>query len=301
MPEASINDITIAYETIGSEKDRPLLLIAGLSSQMVTWPQDFCRKLADGGHFVIRFDNRDCGLSSKIESGGVPDVEALMIAKQQGQPIEPPYSLSDMAADAVGLVDSLGLDRVHVCGLSMGGMIAQMMAIEYPDRVASMISMLSTTGQPDLPGPTAEAMEAMVSMPPSERSAYIDYLTGVYRAFSGGSAAFDKNVSDTMASQAYDRSFYLTGFPRQMAAIIASGNRKDKLKQVTAPTLVIQGTSDPLLPIEHGLATAEAVPDAKLVLIEGLGHGLAFPALWDQIIAAIGGHTQNAPLVAFDE
>ena len=148
MPEASINDITIAYETIGSENDIPLLLIAGLSSQLVTWPDEFCRRLAAAGHFVIRFDNRDCGLSSKIESGGVPDVEALMVAKQQGQPIDPPYTLSDMAADAVGLLDTLGLDRVHVCGLSMGGMIAQMMAIDFPDRVASMISMMESEERP---------------------------------------------------------------------------------------------------------------------------------------------------------
>jgi len=294
MPKAIVNnDITIEYETIGSQSGRPLLLIAGLSSQMVTWPQDFCRKLADGGHFVIRFDNRDCGLSSKIESGGVPDVEALMIAKQQGQPINPPYTLSDMAADAVGLVDSLDLDRVHVCGLSMGGMIAQMMAVEYPDRVASMTSMMSTTGEPELPGPTPAAIDAMISTPPWERSSYIRYLTGVYRAFAGGSEAFDPETSDTMAAQAYDRSFYLMGFPRQMAAIIACGSRAEKLRQVKAPTLVIQGTSDPLVSIEHGQATADAVPGAKLVLVEELGHGLAFPSLWDQIIAAINSHTQT--------
>lgn len=295
MPEASINDITIAYETIGSDSDRPLLLIAGLSSQMVAWPDEFCRKLADGGHFVIRFDNRDCGLSTRIESGGVPDVEALMVAKLQGQPIDSPYTLSDMAADAVGLLDSLGLDRVHVCGLSMGGMIAQLIAVEYPDRVASMISMLSTTGEPELPGPTPEAIDAMISTPPLERSSYIRYLTGVYRAFAGGSEAFDAEASDTMAAQAYDRSFYLMGFPRQMAAIIACGSRAEKLRQVKAPTLVIQGTCDPLVFIEHGQATADAVPGAKLVLVEGLGHGLAFPSLWDQIISAISSHTQASP------
>jgi pimeloyl-ACP methyl ester carboxylesterase len=294
VPEAKVNDITIAYETIGSEKDRPLLLIAGLTSQMVTWPDAFCSRLADAGHFVIRFDNRDCGLSSKIESGGVPDVQALMADAQAGKPVEAPYSLSDMAADAVGLLDKLGLDRVHVCGLSMGGMIAQLMAVEYPDRVTSLISMMSTTGKPGLPGPTAEAMQAMLSMPPLERSAYVRYLTGVYRAFAGGSEAFDEALSDTIAEQSYDRSFYLMGFTRQMAAIIASGNREEKLAQVAVPTLVIHGTSDPLVPIDHGRATADAIPGAELVLIEQLGHGLTFPALWDEIISAIASHTRSA-------
>ena len=294
MPKASINDIDIAYETIGSEKDRPILLIAGLSSQMVTWPDEFCSRLAAAGHYVIRFDNRDCGLSTKIESGGVPDVEALMIAKKEGKSIDPPYTLSDMAADAIGLLDKLAQDRVHVCGLSMGGMIAQMMAVEFPERVASMISMMSTTGKQDLPGPTAEAMDAMISMPPWERESYIRYLTGVYRAFSGGSEAFDEEVSNTIGGQAYDRCFYLMGFPRQMAAIIASGNREEKLAGVTAPTLVIHGTSDPLVSIDHGRATADAVPGAKLVLVEQLGHGLAFPSLWDEIISTITAHTQAA-------
>jgi pimeloyl-ACP methyl ester carboxylesterase len=261
---------------------------------MVTWPDEFCNRLAADGHFVIRFDNRDCGLSSKIESGGVPDVEALMVAKQQGQPIDPPYTLSDMATDAAGLLDTLGLDQVHVCGLSMGGMIGQMMAVEFPDRVASLISMMSTTGKPELPGPTEEAMEAMISMPPWERESYIRYLTGVYRAFAGGSEAFDEEVSNTIAARAYDRCFYLMGFPRQMAAIIASGSREEKLAGVKAPTLVLHGTSDPLVSVDHGRATANAIPGAKLALIEQLGHGLAFPSLWDEIISTISDHTQAA-------
>jgi pimeloyl-ACP methyl ester carboxylesterase len=294
VPEAEVNDITIAYETIGSENDRPLLLIAGLTSQMVTWPDEFCRRLVAAGHFVIRFDNRDCGLSSKIESGGVPDVEALMADARAGKPVEAPYSLSDMAADAVGLLAILGLDRAHVCGLSMGGMIAQLMAVEYPDRVVSLISMMSTTGRPGLPGPTPEATQAMLSMPPVERGAYVRYLTGVYRAFAGESQAFDAKLSDAVAGQAYDRSFYLMGFARQMAAIMASGNREEKLAQVTAPTLVIHGTSDSLVPPDHGRATADAIPDAELVLIEQLGHGLSFPALWDEIVSAIASHTRVA-------
>lgn len=294
MPEVNVNDLTIAYETIGSENDIPLLLIAGLTSQMVTWPDEFCSRLVDAGHFVIRFDNRDCGLSSKIDSGGVPDVEALMADHHAGKPVEAPYSLSDMAADAVGLLDKLGLDRVHVCGLSMGGMIGQLMAVEYPERVASLISMMSSTGNPGLPEPTPEAAQAMLSMPPRERGDYVRYLTGVYRAFAGGSQAFDEALAKAIAGQAYDRSFYLMGFARQMAAIIASGNREEKLSRVTAPTLVIHGTSDSLVPIDHGRAIAEAIPGAELVSIEQLGHGLTFPALWDEIIAAIASHTRSA-------
>lgn len=287
MPEASVNDITIVYETIGSEIDRPLLLIAGLASQLVTWPDEFCRRLADAGHFVIRFDHRDCGLSSKIESGGIPDIDALMAARQEGKPVDAPYTLSDMAADAVGLLDALPLERAHVCGLSMGGMIAQVMAVEFPERVASLVSMMSSTGAPDLPGPTAEALKAMTSSPPLERGAYIEYLTGVYRAFSGGSQAFDAKTADAIGANVYDRSVYLPGFARHLAAVVATGERTEMLGRISAPTLVIHGTSDPLVPAEHGRATTEAVPGARLVLIDGLGHGLTYPSLWDEIVSAI--------------
>jgi pimeloyl-ACP methyl ester carboxylesterase len=293
VPQAICNGITIEYETIGSDKDRPLLLIAGLASQMVIWPDEFCRRLAAEGHFVIRFDNRDTGLSSKIESGGIPDVASVMAAAQSGQPVAAPYTLSDMAADAVGLMDALGFDRAHVCGLSMGGMIAQTMAIESPGRVASLVSIMSSTGQPGLPGPTPEAMQAMMSVPPWERSAYIRYLKEVYRTFAGGSPAFDGEMAADIAARAYDRSFYLMGFSRQLAAVFASGSRLEALGRVGAPTLVIHGDVDPLVPAEHGRATAAAIPGARFVLIEGLGHGLTFPALWDEMIAAISTHTQN--------
>jgi len=294
VPQAICNDIAIEYETFGSERGRPLLLIAGLASQMVIWPDEFCRRLAGAGHFAIRFDNRDCGLSSKIESGGIPDISAIMNAVQEGRPIAAPYTLSDMADDAVGLMDALGLDRAHVCGLSMGGMIAQTMAIESPDRLASLISVMSTTGQPDLPGPTPEAMQAMVSSPPWERSAYIRYLTGVYRAFSGGSRAFDDRLAADISARAYDRAFYLMSFPRHLAAVFASGSRRDKLRRIDVPTLVIHGDCDPLVPPEHGRATAAAIPGAVFVLVSGLGHGLTFPAVWDEIIAAIADHTLHA-------
>lgn len=285
---------SIYYETMGAENGRPLLLIAGLASQLVSWPEEFCRRLAAAGHFVIRFDNRDCGLSAKMEAAGIPDLAALGAAARGGRPVAAPYRLSEMAADAVRLLDRLGLPRAHICGLSMGGMIAQLMAVEHPERVASLISMMSTTSEPDLPGPSEQAAAAMMSTPPWERGAYVRYLVAVYRAFAGGSPAFDAETAADIAARSYDRSFYPEGFGRQMAAIIADGGRRGRLRQVKAPTLVIHGDCDPLLPIEHGRDTAAAVAGARLLLVAGLGHGLAFPALWDELVAAIAAHTRQA-------
>jgi pimeloyl-ACP methyl ester carboxylesterase len=291
MTRAAANGIDIEYDTFGDRSRSPLLLIMGLSSQMVAWPESFCRKLAQNGHWVLRFDNRDVGLSSKIEGGGVPDLMAAMAAHQQNQSMDAPYTLSDMAADAVGLMDVLHLEKVHVCGLSMGGMIAQVMAIEYPQRILSLISMESSTGDPTLPPAKTRAMEAMLSPPPQDRDGYIQHTADVFRAFSGGSDKFDGILQKELAANSYDRSFYPIGFIRQVAAILASGDRTQSLASVTVPTLVIHGADDPLVPLAHGRATARAIPGAKLLVVEGLGHGIAYPALWDEIVDAIRQHT----------
>jgi len=294
MTRAAANGIDIEYDTFGDRSRSPLLLIMGLSSQMVAWPESFCRKLAQSGHWVLRFDNRDVGLSSKIEGVGVPDLMAAMAAHQQGQPVGAPYTLSDMAADAVGLMDALHLEKAHVCGLSMGGMIAQVMALEYPRRILSLISMESSTGDPTLPPAKTQAMEAMLSPPPQDRDGYIQHAVEVFRAFSGGSDKFDEALARKLASNSYDRSFYPMGFTRQVAAILASGDRSESLASVTAPTLVIHGANDPLVPLAHGRATASAIPGAKLLVVEGLGHGIAYPSLWDEIVVAIMQHTSAA-------
>ncbi len=294
MTRAAANGIDIEYDTFGDRSRSPLLLIMGLSSQMVAWPESFCRKLAQSGHWVLRFDNRDVGLSSKIEGVGVPDLMAAMAAHQQGQPVDAPYTLSDMAADAMGLMDALHLEKAHVCGLSMGGMIAQVMAIEYPRRILSLISMESSTGDPTLPPAKTQAMEAMLSPPPQDRDGYIQHAVEVFRAFSGGSDKFDEILEKELAANSYDRSFYPIGFIRQVAAILASGDRTQSLASVTAPTLVIHGADDPLVPLAHGRATARAIPGAKLLVVEGLGHGIAYPSLWDQIVDAITQHTSGS-------
>jgi pimeloyl-ACP methyl ester carboxylesterase len=292
MSQVHANGIEIEFDTFGKRSDRPLLLIMGLGTQMIAWPDGFCDKLAKEGHFVVRFDNRDSGLSSKMEDAGMPDVMAHIQTVMQGGSIEAPYTLSDMALDAIGLMDFFGLERSHVCGLSMGGMIAQTMAIEHPGRLLSLISMESSTGEVGLPDPSQEAQEAMFSFPPREREANINHRTRVFRVFSGGSDKFDEKVERELSARSYDRCFYPQGFTRQFAAVLASGGRKKALKSVSVPTLVIHGAQDPLVPPEHGRATAEAIPGAKLLVVKGLGHGLSYPDLWDEIVKAVTAHTK---------
>ena len=293
MARITTNGINIEYDTFGDKNSSPLLLIMGLSSQMVAWPDSFCQKLAQSGHWILRFDNRDVGLSSKVESAGVPDLMAAMAAYQQGQPVEAPYTLSDMAADAIGLMDALELEKAHVCGLSMGGMIGQVMAIEYPRRVSSLISLESSTGDPALPPAKPEAMEAMLSPPPQNRDGYLQHTVEVFRSFSGGSDKFDETLQKELSANSYDRFFYPVGFVRQLVAVLASGDRTQSLATVTVPTLVIHGAEDPLVPIGHGRATARAIPGAKLMVVEGLGHGIAYPTLWGEIVDSIAQHTRG--------
>ena len=291
MSVVKANDIDIEYDTIGERAGRPLILIMGLASQLVNWPEQFCLKLAEKGHYVIRFDNRDVGLSTKIEEGGLPDLTQAIEAYEQGQSVNSPYTLSDMAADTVGLMDALQIDRAHICGLSMGGMIAQILACEHPQRTRSIVSLSSSIGDPILPPATPEAMDAMMSTPPRDRAAYLEDSAGVYRAFSSGSDKYDEELQKEISGYAYDRLLYPVGFIRQLAAIWASGHRKKSLAEVSIPTLVIHGTHDALVPVAHGHATADAIPEAKLLVVEGLGHGVAYPALWDEIVDAITEHT----------
>ncbi len=292
MPIAEANGIQIAYETFGSSADPPLVLITGLSTQLVAWPDRFWQMLADAGHFIIRFDNRDVGLSGKMEPLGVPDLERIAQTGCRG--MQPPYTLSDMVADTAGLLDVLGLSAAHICGLSMGGMIAQIMAVEMPARLLSLISLESTTGEPDLPPSTPEAVAAMISKPPIRRQDYIDYQAEVYRAFSGGSPCYDEAVQRGLSARAHDRMFYPNGSARQMAAIFCAPGRRRALSAVTAPTLVIHGDCDTVFPLAHGRDTAKAVPGATLKIVEGLGHGMAYPSLWQDLVSAISCHTKAA-------
>jgi pimeloyl-ACP methyl ester carboxylesterase len=290
VSKATANGIRIEYETSGDPSARPLLLIGGLADQLIHWDDDFCRDLTKLGHYVIRFDNRDAGLSTKFDEAGVPNLATLTGEEKGG----PPYTLDDMADDAVGLLDALGIRKAHICGMSMGGMIAQIVAIRHPSRVLSLISICSTTGDKDLPPPQPEVRELLLAPAPREREAHIEYMLLLFKAMAGRGFAFDEEWSRMITARAYDRCFSPEGTARQIMAIMTQGNRKKALASVTAPTLVIHGTDDPVVPVEAGRDTANAIPGAQLMLIEGMGHDLPHGGAWPKIAEAIAAHTLKA-------
>jgi pimeloyl-ACP methyl ester carboxylesterase len=286
MPTAEANGIEICYDTFGDPADPTLLLVMGLGSQMVHWHPDLCQGFVDRGFHVVRYDNRDTGASSHIDEP--VDLFAVMGAAASGALPSVPYRLSDMAADAVGLLDHLGIDRAHLFGVSMGGMIVQTIAIEHPDRVASLTSGMSTTGDPDVGTPTPEAMSVLMSPPSQTRAAYQDaavHHAGVW----GSPGLFDEELLRRTAGESWDRGYDPIGTVRQLAAILASGSRSAALAKLDIPTLVIHGTADTLVQISGGERTAEVIPDAKLLVIEGMGHDLA-PPLWPRLIEAVAAH-----------
>jgi pimeloyl-ACP methyl ester carboxylesterase len=293
MAKVTANAIQIEYETFGRSGDPPLLLIAGLALQLIHWDEALCEELARQGHYVIRFDNRDVGLSTRFSKAGISDIEQFIEARMKGEQIKAPYTIEDMADDAVGLLDALGIETAHICGMSMGGMIAQTIAIKHPRRVLSLISIYSETGDPALPLPTPEAMQCLLSPPPMEREANIAYTLDVWRTFSGTRFPLDENWHRSIAARAYDRAFYIEGVARQLAAVLTQKNRKPELGSIQVPALVIHGTDDPLVPVQGGKDTAEAIPGAELSIIEGMGHDLPHDGAWHQIIDAIADHTQK--------
>ena len=267
----------------------------GLSAQMISWEVEFCEKLVEKGFFVIRFDNRDIGLTTKIEEAGIPDTKAIVKAIRasfRGKPVDAPYYIDDMAKDAIGLLDALKIDRAHICGASMGGMIVQAMAINHPSRILSLTSIMSTTGRSNLPQPKPEALKILMTPTPEERDAYIDHSVHIWRTLNGSGFPFDEQKVRERAAIAYDRSFYPQGVNRQLMAILASGSRKEKLKSVKVPSLVIHGGDDPLVPLEGGKDTAESIPGAELLIIEGMGHELP-PEAWLRIIDAIAANADK--------
>ncbi|MFX1500022.1 MAG: alpha/beta fold hydrolase [Promethearchaeota archaeon] len=290
MPKAKVNNIELEYDTFGDPSSRPLLLIMGLGAQMIGWDEEFCKKLLEQDFFVIRFDNRDVGLSTKFEEAGVPNLQKLIVQREKGESISVPYKIEDMADDAVGLLTALNIDKAHICGASMGGMIAQVIAYKHPSRVLSLTSIMSSTGNPDLPPPKPEAMQVLLTPPPQGREAIIEATVKNRRIIHGSGLPFDEERARKLAIAAYDRSYYREGFSRQLAAIWGSGNRKEALKTISSPALVIHGDIDPLVPVEGGKDTAEAIPGAELLLIEGMGHSLPVQ-VWPKVINAI---TENA-------
>jgi pimeloyl-ACP methyl ester carboxylesterase len=286
MPTVESNGIRIAYEEFGDPGATPLLLIMGLGAQMILWRDDFCQTLAGRGYRVIRFDNRDAGASTWMDDRGMPDIMGIFSAVAARQPVTVPYLLRDMAADAAGLLTALDIGRAHVVGASMGGMIAQTLAIEAPERVRSLTSIMSSTGNPDLPPPRPEAMAVLLTPPPPDREGAIARGVEVFRTIGSPGFPFDEAEVRRLAARSYDRGFNPAGTARQLAAILGSGSRVERLRELRVPALVIHGTDDPLVPFAAGEDTAKAIPGAQLLAIEGMGHDMPRP-VWPRIIDGI--------------
>jgi len=293
MPKALANNIEIEYETFGEPSGNPLLIIMGLGAQMIAWMPEFLELLVEKGFYVIRFDNRDVGLSKKFGELGVPKVMEAINKLQNGEEVNSPYSLEDMADDAMGLLDHLKIQKAHICGASMGSMIAQIVAIRYPSRVLSLVPIMGSTGNPDLPRATPEAMQILMKPMPTKREKYIKESVKIGKILYGTGFPYDEELRAKFAAEAYDRSFYPEGFSRQLMAILANGDRREKLKSLKVPTLVIHGKDDPLVPMEGGIDISKNIPEAELLLIDGMGHSLP-PETWPQIAEAIKKNAEKA-------
>jgi pimeloyl-ACP methyl ester carboxylesterase len=290
---AHANGVDLCYEIFGDPAAEPLLLIMGLGAQMIHWDDEFCRQLAARGFRVIRFDNRDIGKSSQLSGGKRLSPLELIKLRFFKIPVAAPYRLIDMARDTVGLMDVLGITSAHLVGASMGGMIAQEVAISFPQRVRSLTSIMSTTGNPKIPPPSREAAAMLMAPPPATKEEYFERFAKTWKVLRVGSFPEDEALDPSRAARTFERGLNPAGVGRQLRAILASGSRKERLRAVTAPTLVIHGTVDPLVRPEGGQDTAASISGAKLLMIEGMGHALPIP-MWPQIIGAIAEHAHGA-------
>ena len=286
---ASVNGVQIAYETFGDPADPTVLLIMGLGVQMLGWDERFCRMLVERGYRVVRFDNRDVGRSTKIEGGPRPDV----MAAAAGDGSSASYLLDDMADDCVGLLDEIGADAAHLVGASQGGMIAQTVAIRHPERVLSLVSIMSTTGNRAVGQPHPEAIPALLTRPPADRDGFIDFVVGVWKVLGSPGFEVDEEALRAHAGASYDRGIFPDGTARQLVAIMASGDRTEALRGLDVPTTVVHGTDDILIDVSGGRATAAAIPGARLDLIEGMGHDMP-PAVWPRLVDLIVENAERA-------
>ena len=275
MPKVPANGIEIEYEASGPEGGEPLLLIMGLGQQLTRWPVSLIERLVGEGFRVIRFDNRDIGLSTGFDHAPTPDLPAVFGALVEGRDPGAPYLLDDMADDAAGLLDALGVARAHVAGVSMGGMIGQMLAARHPDKVLSLTSVMSTTGNPAVPPATPEALAVLYSRPTAtDVDGLADHALKAQIVIQSPAWPVDPAVERPKLKAAIERSYHPAGVARQMCAVIASGDRREALKTITAPTIVLHGDADPLVPVEGGKDTAATIPGAELRIVEGMGHDL---------------------------
>ena len=285
-------DVELCYETFGDRAAPALLLTMGLATQMIGWHEEFCRALADRGFHVIRYDNRDVGRSTAVK-GPVPSVLQLLRRDKRAAT----YTLDDLAADGVGLLDHLGIERAHVMGASMGGMIAQTMAARHHDRVLSLVSMMSNTGARWIGEPSPRLYRVLLKASPRDREAYIEHAVWVFRKIGSPGFPPDDEQLRELAAQSFDRGRNPAGAARQLAAIIASGDRTPLLRTISAPTLVIHGKQDRLVPLSGGRATARAIPGSRLLVIDGMGHDIPRGA-WPRMLDAIEQHAARAGMHA---
>ena len=281
MPRARANGIVLEYETFGDPETPPLLLIMGLGAQMTTWDDEFCAQLANRGFHVIRYDNRDVGLSTWMEDAGYPDMASAFSGDPQAA-----YTLDDMAGDAAELLDSLDIRAAHIVGASMGGFIAQLVAINHPERVLSLTSIMSGPGGHDEVAPKPEGAAILMVSPPDSREEQIEQAMSFRRVLLGSRDPFDEAHERARATRSIDRAYYPPGVGRQLLAVLAAKSRVERLKEVRVPTLVIHGVDDVLVPVENGRLVAAAVPGARLIEVEGMGHDLP-RRVWPQVLDAI--------------
>jgi pimeloyl-ACP methyl ester carboxylesterase len=286
---ASVGELEICYETFGSPDDPALLLVMGLGTQMIGWPDDFCEALAARGLHVIRYDNRDIGRSTHFRRQRPPTIKQLLLRDKAAAS----YSLADMADDGIGLLDRLGIERAHVAGASMGGMIAQTMAARHPDRVLSLASIMSNTGHRWKGTPGLRIYPMFMRRPADNREGAIESTISTFRLIGSPGFPFEEEELRRIAQLSYERGYNPAGTARQLAAILAAGDRTDELRRITAPTVVIHGTRDRMVRPSGGRETAKAIPGARLVEIDGMGHDLP-PGAWDRIIDAIVSNIQRA-------
>jgi pimeloyl-ACP methyl ester carboxylesterase len=282
-------DLQICFETFGAAQDPALLLIMGLGTQMIGWPDAFCTQLAERGFFVIRYDNRDSGRSTHLRGRRPPTVRQLLLRDKRAAA----YSLADMASDGIAVLDHLGIERAHIVGASMGGMIAQTLVIRHPERALSLASLMSNTGHRWKGQPGLRIYPIFLRRPPRDRATAIESTIGVYELI--GSPEFERDDDELrrLAGMSWDRGYDPAGSGRQLAAILAGGDRRRALAGVRLPTVVIHGTRDRMVRPSGGRATAQAVPGARLVMIDGMGHDLP-RGTWPQMIDAIAANAARA-------